>query len=211
MAFHSRYSKKHCLRLYVGQIPGDEGAFGVHLYHWCKIHTEFYSCSLKTSSQGNIFTIVHYPQKQSASAKQSQYCTVGRYLLQGQNLHWPSAGKPGRRTQHTIPYAKLACLVQSYPCTAEGSDLGGPTGQTMASHGIMWQFSHKHVFSAGLAHILSCGTDQLQAAISQSFCSNAKMGVDLRKRPAGQALWQSLLLRRLYIPCLTDLPSVPFN
>lgn len=37
------------------------------------------------------------------------------------------------------------------------------------------------------------------------------MGVDLRKRPARQALCQSLFLRRLYIPCLTDLPTVFLN
>lgn len=56
-------------------------------------------------------------------------------------------------------------------------------------------------------HIFSCRTDQLQAALSQSRL-DAKMGMDLRKRPSGQALCQSLILRRFYIPCPTDLPTM---
>lgn len=54
-------------------------------------------------------------------------------------------------------------------------------------------------------HIFSCRTDQLQAAASQrllfgnkqSFCLGTKMGMDLRKRPAG--------------PSITDLPTVFLN
>lgn len=140
---------------------------------------------------------------------------MGRCLFQGQNLPLASAGKLCRRTQHNTPYAKLACLVQSYPCTAEGSDL---RRTDKADYDVpwlfMWKFSHKYVFSRGLTHILSCRPDQLQAAGSQSFCLDAKMAwvdVDLRKRPAGQALCQSLFLRRLYIPCLTDLPTAFSN
>lgn len=126
--------------------------------------------------------------------------------------HWSFAGEPCRRTQHTTPYAKLACLVQNYPCTAEGSDFGRPSGADCGVPWLrMWQFLYKQVFSIGLMHVLSCRTDQLQAPGNQSFCLDAKMAwvhVDLRKMPAGQVLCQPLFLRRLCIPSLTDLPTV---
>lgn len=108
--------------LHMGQTSGCEGPSG-YTCTGIKFTLNF-THVLKTSSLSSL----HQPSSLSIAQWGGAWC-------KDRTSQWPFAGRPWRRTQHTTPYAKLARLLQSYPCTAEGGDLGGPKGQTLVSYG----------------------------------------------------------------------------